>query len=912
MGCMLQSRVLKLTHIVSSLLLLWVLLGKSYAQTTLLPGDLLVVTANTSINEFELIPLIDLEAGTQLRLSGAVEKSTFEPITIIIDQKVTRGQRVSVSNEQSDLISLSAPIQVDSETGMIMFSQPDEGINRLLFGITWGNYESDLINAFANYPSVPMLRFDERGHYQYHLKNGASGTTNMLAKMVGNPANWKSSTIPYSSFQTSLRILNGPVIVFDQNISTVSESDSIRLNVAIYEHDGSKLTVDAKFHHEYSTADTNDVNQFKKYTFNFTGLIGDAVYEKVVPITDDSFFEDRETAFFELENLSSGQFGDFISHAAFILDNEIPDVQIIADQDKDFKLPILSITNNERVYLNINDWQIKIDEFVIPLAELIEIAPYENQQVILDDLITKQMLESLREQSLNSLQILDREGQLIDELSLSNGNDIAESNPARIKRNNNDISQDVGASSELTIESGVVNQSNSEAVESNKPDSISTPIKGWSPFSGELNEAFSTEVHFWDPYSQSFRIVNSANQDSISGKGLLHYVDLSEVEAYEMEVFVDSASTIQPEAMPSEMVISMTALDRNENSVIDGLEGLNLLQNTSGAEISVQNLLTAIAEQIGEGKVSPYVFDLNFQQLAVYEENTLIKPNELFWMLADSILPQTDIVISPEQLNNPITEFELPDEPVSTLELSLQSEIDIKNTQISLFDAETVIKKSVPNPSISFFESDILNNGLQFALQAEQRWVSSLNLGYTSEVMYSIPFGVRDTVSGKLTLEITDWNLEGGWQLFIKDLEMEEQFELLPGVSFSFEYFADDELNNEPENQSQINQRYRLLMVPPGVELKDESIPEQIELFQNYPNPFNPATTISFYLPEPVEVSLSVFNVVGQPVTTLTKGVLNAGEHHFEWNATGYPSGMYIYQLEVGTKVLTRKMTLVK
>ncbi|MBO6534659.1 MAG: T9SS type A sorting domain-containing protein [Balneolaceae bacterium] len=911
---MLQSRVLKLIHIVSSLLLLWVLLGKSYAQTTLLPGDLLVVTANTSVNEFELIPLIDLEAGTQLRLSGAGEKSSFEPVTIIIEQTVTRGQRVSVSNEENDLISLSAPIQVDLETGMIMFSQPDEGINRLLFGITWGNYESDLINAFANYPSVPMLRFDERGHYQYHLKNGASGTTNMLAKMVGNPANWKSSTTPYSSFQTSLRILNGPVIVFDQNISTVSESDSIRLNVAIYEHDGSKLTVDAKFHHEYSTADTNDVNQFKKYTFNFTGLIGDAVYEKVVPITDDSFFEDRETAFFELENLSSGQFGDFISHAAFILDNEIPDVQITANQEKDFKLPILSITNNERVYLNINDWQIKIDELVIPLAELIEIAPYENQQVILDDFVTQQMLESLRKPSLNTLQILDREGQLIDELSLSKSNDIAQSKPAKIKRNNNDISQDVGASSELTIESGVVNQINSEAFESNKSDSISTPIKGWSPFTGELTDTFSSDVHFWDPYSQSFRIVNSANQDSISGKGLFHFVDHSIDNMNDWEVLKDSSNSIQPEvsSTQSDWVISITALDRNENSVIDGLEGLNLLQNSSGAEISVQNLLTAITEQIGEGKVSPYVFDLNFQQLAVYEENTLIKPNELFWMLADSILPQTDIVISPEQLNNSITEFELPVEPVSTLELSLQSEIDIKTTQISLFDAETVIKKSVPNPSISFSESDILNNGLQFALQAEQRWISSLNLGYTSDVMYSIPLGVRDTVSGKMTLEITDWNLEGGWQLFIEDLEMEEQLELLPGVAFNFEYFANDELNNEPENQSQINQRYRLLMVPPGVELQDESIPEQIELFQNYPNPFNPATTISFYLPEPVEVSLSVFNVVGQPVTTLTKGVLNAGEHHFEWNATGYPSGMYIYQLEVGTKVLTRKMTLVK
>ena len=166
-------------------------------------------------------------------------------------------------------------------------------------------------------------------------------------------------------------------------------------------------------------------------------------------------------------------------------------------------------------------------------------------------------------------------------------------------------------------------------------------------------------------------------------------------------------------------------------------------------------------------------------------------------------------------------------------------------------------------------------------------------------------------IKSKMTLEIADWNLEGGWQLFIEHVETEEQVELLPGVNFSFEYFVDED-ESESHNGKSIDQRYRLLMVPPGIELVDKLIPEQIELFQNYPNPFNPATTISFYLPEPVEVSLSVFNVVGQPVATLTNGVLNAGEHHFEWNATGYPSGMYIYQLEVGTKVLTRKMTLVK
>ncbi|HCD51448.1 MAG TPA: hypothetical protein DEQ34_03305, partial [Balneolaceae bacterium] len=84
------------------------------------------------------------------------------------------------------------------------------------------------------------------------------------------------------------------------------------------------------------------------------------------------------------------------------------------------------------------------------------------------------------------------------------------------------------------------------------------------------------------------------------------------------------------------------------------------------------------------------------------------------------------------------------------------------------------------------------------------------------------------------------------------------------------------------------------------------------QLHQNYSNPFNPATTISIYLPESLPVKLSVFNIVGQPVAVLAEGVLPGGDHEFEWDATGLPSGMYIYQLEVGANIFTRKMTLVK
>ena len=59
-------------------------------------------------------------------------------------------------------------------------------------------------------------------------------------------------------------------------------------------------------------------------------------------------------------------------------------------------------------------------------------------------------------------------------------------------------------------------------------------------------------------------------------------------------------------------------------------------------------------------------------------------------------------------------------------------------------------------------------------------------------------------------------------------------------------------------------------------------------------------------------VKLSVFNIVGQPVAVLLQGNKSKGEHTLEWDASDMPSGIYIYQLEVGTKVMTRKMTLVK
>ena len=92
----------------------------------------------------------------------------------------------------------------------------------------------------------------------------------------------------------------------------------------------------------------------------------------------------------------------------------------------------------------------------------------------------------------------------------------------------------------------------------------------------------------------------------------------------------------------------------------------------------------------------------------------------------------------------------------------------------------------------------------------------------------------------------------------------------------------------------------------------DFGSPKKFELSQNYPNPFNPATTIRFNLTEAGNVKLTLFNILGQELKTLVNEFKESGVHTINFDASELNSGMYIYKIEAGTFVQTRKMTLVK
>ncbi|MFZ1683885.1 MAG: DUF4038 domain-containing protein [Candidatus Zixiibacteriota bacterium] len=98
---------------------------------------------------------------------------------------------------------------------------------------------------------------------------------------------------------------------------------------------------------------------------------------------------------------------------------------------------------------------------------------------------------------------------------------------------------------------------------------------------------------------------------------------------------------------------------------------------------------------------------------------------------------------------------------------------------------------------------------------------------------------------------------------------------------------------------------------------ESEGIPDKFSLSQNYPNPFNPTTTIEFSLQASGNVTLDVFNLLGQRIRTLADGVMEAGTHRVEWNSrddhgSTVSSGVYFYRLTAGEFVESKKMMLLK
>jgi len=96
------------------------------------------------------------------------------------------------------------------------------------------------------------------------------------------------------------------------------------------------------------------------------------------------------------------------------------------------------------------------------------------------------------------------------------------------------------------------------------------------------------------------------------------------------------------------------------------------------------------------------------------------------------------------------------------------------------------------------------------------------------------------------------------------------------------------------------------------ISVSPQNLPQEFSLAEPYPNPFNPTTVIGYNVPEFSKVRLSIYNVLGQKVSELVNRESPAGKYEIEWNAENLGSGVYIVVLRTNTKIMTKKITLIK
>ena len=130
-------------------------------------------------------------------------------------------------------------------------------------------------------------------------------------------------------------------------------------------------------------------------------------------------------------------------------------------------------------------------------------------------------------------------------------------------------------------------------------------------------------------------------------------------------------------------------------------------------------------------------------------------------------------------------------------------------------------------------------------------------------------------------------------------------------VDICFAIVAGTDLANLQLNADAVIQKYNTITALPD-DRKVVQQPSSFRLSQNYPNPFNPTTTIEYQLPDPADVSLSIYNLKGELITTLVSDHQQSGSHRVKWNPGNVSSGIYLYRIRAGNDSEIRKCMFLK
>ena len=405
--------------------------------------------------------------------------------------------------------------------------------------------------------------------------------------------------------------------------------------------------------------------------------------------------------------------------------------------------------------------------------------------------------------------------------------------------------------------------------------------------------------------------VTDLGDNLTAGTGILVYV-------YDLDDLDDSESDVWPKTLS----VSGTGHGDTTPAVNQEDGGFTLLGNPFATTIDFDEL-----DKDGLTNVA-YVWDPNDNQWKTYPEQSgtgeladgLIAPFQGFFV--QSTGSSASVTFNDDAKSSGGTFYgKQNDEQRSIVRLELNGEELRNSTWLRFSDAGSL-------------DSQIRGDALQleplsenFAKLATEKSGTLFDISHLPllDGEYSIPMHISATMSGSYTLTATDFELPDNLELTFHDHANGTSVPLNADFSYTIE-LAQAAKAAEMSPLERVKQgpvvakasagspQYSIT-VSSGEAVSiggPEELPQRVALNQNYPNPFNPSTVISYDLPEASDVTIQVYDMTGRQVATLVNSRMEAGTHEVTFNAGNLASGVYIYRLQAGEHMLTRKLTLIK
>ncbi len=451
-------------------------------------------------------------------------------------------------------------------------------------------------------------------------------------------------------------------------------------------------------------------------------------------------------------------------------------------------------------------------------------------------------------------------------------------------------------------------------------------------FTGADNANFSPNVLVWDETAKSFSAIDNATDIPATATGFIAYV------------YDDQDKNGVADGFPKIIQIDSTQFSGSTSPELTftdsgnlANDGWNLVGNPYGSTIDWDATSGLTSTNID---ASFYVWSssansgsggyLSWNGSAGTLSGGEIAPWQGFWVKANAASPALSLNDKIRSSGGILRK----QAPVSTLGFTL-TDGEMSSQTIMMFDERAEINKD----GLDAYKLQSLNaEYLSLFTKLEDGSALDINaLPIAIEAPISIPLDFEShEMSAEYELSWNPFNLPNEITLVLVDSKTGTEIDLSKASSFSFE--MESEANAKAiKSQNPVNTQdfvpQHEVIIPTVMKAKSTGsrftiqinsktsvnneptidLPQSVELQQNYPNPFNPTTSIAFGLPESGRVRLEVFDMLGRKVATLLNGEnKSAGQHTLNFDARNLASGLYIYRLQVGNHVLTKKMTLIK